>query len=105
MSKTLVIVESPTKAKTISKFLGKEYEITASYGHVRDLPEDKLPRMARAVFRNDAAHLRHQMELSSWQLDITVPADAFTPNNAGSANPIPFAHPHPKPATGTKPPG
>jgi hypothetical protein len=67
--------------------------------------EDKLPRMARAVFRNDAAHLRHQMELSSWQLDITVPADAFTPNNAGSANPIPFAHPHPKPATDTKPPG
>ena len=67
--------------------------------------EDKLPRMARAVFRNDAAHLRHQMELSSWQLDITVPADAFTPNNAGSANPIPFAHPHPKPAPGAKPPG
>jgi hypothetical protein len=60
--------------------------------------EDKLPRMARAVFRNDAAHLRHQMELSNWQLDIAVPPDAFTPSNAGKANPIPFAHPNPKPA-------
>jgi DNA topoisomerase I len=41
MSKNLVIVESPAKAKMISKFLGKEYTVRASMGHVRDLPDRK----------------------------------------------------------------
>ena len=40
--KNLVIVESPAKARTISKFLGKEYKVVASMGHVRDLPKSKL---------------------------------------------------------------
>jgi DNA topoisomerase-1 len=41
MSRNLVIVESPAKAKTIKKYLGKDYEVMASYGHVRDLvPKD-----------------------------------------------------------------
>lgn len=39
MSKTLVIVESPSKAKTIEKYLGKDYTVRASVGHVRDLPK------------------------------------------------------------------
>ena len=42
MSFNLVIVESPAKAKTIQKYLGKGYEVVASMGHVRDLPKSQL---------------------------------------------------------------
>ena len=42
MAKTLVVVESPAKAKTIEKYLGPEFAVRASYGHIRDLPKSDL---------------------------------------------------------------
>src|SRR5690625_721965 len=42
MAKNLVIVESPTKAKSITRMLGSNYKVKASYGHLRDLPKSKL---------------------------------------------------------------
>jgi len=38
----IIIVESPTKAKTITSFLGPKYKVLSSYGHVRDLPKSTL---------------------------------------------------------------
>jgi len=45
MATNLLIVESPAKAKTLQKYLGKDFEILASYGHVRDL----VPRPVRST--------------------------------------------------------
>ena len=42
MAKNLVIVESPAKAKTIGKYLGRSYQVKASVGHIMDLPKSKL---------------------------------------------------------------
>jgi len=55
--------------------------------------DDKLPRMARAVYLNDPAQLRHQVVFSGWQLDVDVPADAFTSQKIAGAARIPFARP------------
>jgi hypothetical protein len=42
LPKSLVIVESPAKAKTINKYLGRDYEVEASLGHIKDLPKSQL---------------------------------------------------------------
>ena len=65
MSNNLVIVESPAKAKTIKKYLGKGYEVMASYGHVRDLvpkegavdPEHDFAMKYQLIERN-AKHVK-----------------------------------------------
>ena len=66
--------------------------------------EDKLPRMVRAVYRDDPAQLRHQMELSNWQLDVAVPTELFASEKAAAGTPISFAHPNAKPTPGAMPP-
>jgi hypothetical protein len=66
--------------------------------------EDKLPRMLRAVFRRDPARMRHQLELSNWQLDTPVAAEAFTSAKASGATRIKFARPDPQLPPGLSPP-
>lgn len=66
MSKCLVIVESPTKAKTIEKFLPKNFEVLASYGHIRDLP-------------NNAAEIPADVKKQKWaRLGVNVD-ERFSP--------------------------
>jgi hypothetical protein len=66
--------------------------------------EDKLPRRLRATFRDDPSRLRHQLDLSDWQLDIPVQDGAFASTNAAAATPMPFARPDPKPPAEAMPP-
>jgi len=65
--------------------------------------EDKLPRRLRAMYRDDTSRLRHQLDLSGWQLDVPVSAEEFTLGNIGSLAQIPFARPD-TPPQGLKPP-
>ena len=65
--------------------------------------EDKLPKMVRAIFLDDPENLRSQVEFSNWQLDLTVPPDAFALSNATNAKRIPFAEIKTQAASGTMP--
>ena len=65
--------------------------------------EDKLPRRMRAVYRKDPLKLRHDMELSNWQLDPGVKAEEFASDKAKGATRIKFGHPSTMLPPGTKP--
>ena len=60
--------------------------------------EDKLPRRVRAIYLNDPAQLRHEMELSNWHLDPAVASEFFESAKAASASRIAFASPKLPPA-------
>jgi hypothetical protein len=62
--------------------------------------DDKLPRRIRAVYAADPLQMRHEMELSNWQLDAATPADAFASSKAQAAKRIAFKSP-----AGVVPPG
>ena len=70
MNKNLVIVESPAKAKTIKKYLGKDFEVLASYGHVRDL----LPKEGAVDTAHDFAMKYQIIEKNAKHVDAIVKA-------------------------------
>jgi hypothetical protein len=57
--------------------------------------DDRLPRMLRAVFRNDPSRLRNELDLTDWKIDPEIPADAFSSSKAAAAKRIAFARPDP----------
>ena len=89
MSKTLVIVESPAKAKTINKYLGKDYKVLASFGHIRDLipksgavdPEHNFAMHYEIVERNQ----KHINEIVKELKDADTLLLATDPDREGEA--------------------
>ncbi|HKM89073.1 MAG TPA: DUF2092 domain-containing protein [Candidatus Acidoferrales bacterium] len=66
--------------------------------------EDKLPRAIHAIYLDDPDQLRHNLLLSDWQIDSPVSAEVFTTTKAAGARHMQFAHPHPEPPPGARPP-
>jgi DNA topoisomerase I len=89
MAKSLVVVESPAKAKTINKYLGRDYKVLASMGHVRDLPKSKLgvdvDEGFAPVYEPIAARKKVIAELKSAAKDATDIYIATDPDREGEA--------------------
>ena len=89
MAKSLVVVESPAKAKTINKYLGKNYKVLASMGHVRDLPKSKLGVAIDEGFEPSyeviASRKKVMTELKAAAKDATEIFVATDPDREGEA--------------------
>jgi hypothetical protein len=81
------------------------YETHGTFVQIWIGAEDKLPRLARAVYLADPSQLRHQIEYSNWRLNDAVPADVFQSPGAAGAKRIPFARPDAPFPTESKPSG
>lgn len=89
MSKNLVIVESPAKAKTIGRYLGKEYKITASVGHIRDLPSSTMGVDVKHDFKPTYINMRGKEKVIRELKELAGSADrvyiATDPDREGEA--------------------
>lgn len=89
MGKKLVIVESPAKAKTIGRYLGKDYRITASVGHIRDLPSSTMGVDVKHDFRPTYINMRGKekiiRELKDMAVDVERVYIATDPDREGEA--------------------
>lgn len=77
----LVIVESPAKAKTINKYLGKDYQVLASFGHIRDLPS------------KDGSVLPDEDFAMTWELSPGGKKDSKTSSKRSKKPTRLFSHP------------
>jgi DNA topoisomerase I len=89
MAKALVVVESPAKAKTINKYLGRDFKVVASMGHVRDLPKSKLGVDVDAGFRPEYVVLPDRQKVIKELKELSKAADhiyvATDPDREGEA--------------------
>ena len=96
MSKTLVVVESPAKAKTIEKFLGKNYVVKASMGHLRDLPKSQFGVDVEHDFEPKYINIRGKGDLIKSLKESAKTADkvylATDPDREGEAIAWHLAH-------------
>lgn len=87
--KNLVIVESPAKAKTIEKILGNNFHVTASFGHVRDLPKSKIGVDVQDNFRPSYSTIRGKGDVIKTLKDLAKKSDkvylASDPDREGEA--------------------
>jgi DNA topoisomerase-1 len=89
MAKALVVVESPAKAKTINKYLGRDFKVVASMGHVRDLPKSKLGVDVEAGFEPEYVVIPDRAKVIKELKDAAKSADevyvATDPDREGEA--------------------